>query len=48
MSRNLTGPWTAPENDTFDGRAFYAAKTYSDGKKLFAFGWNPTKIDEKD
>lgn len=48
MSRNLTGPWTAPENDTFDGRAFYAAKTFSDGNRRFAFGWNPTKVDEKD
>ena len=27
MSRSLAGPWLCPPNDTFDGRAFYAAKT---------------------
>lgn len=48
MSRDLRGPWLAPTNDTFDGRAFYAAKTASDGKRRFAFGWNPTRTDEKD
>ncbi len=48
MSRSLAGPWTAPENDTFDGRAFYAAKSASDGKRRFLFGWNPTRDTEKD
>lgn len=48
MSRSLQGPWTAPENDTFDGRAFYAAKTASDGERRFIFGWNPTREGEKD
>ena len=27
MARSLAGPWLAPAEDTFDGRAFYAAKT---------------------
>jgi beta-fructofuranosidase len=48
MSRSLAGPWTAPENDTFDGRAFYAAKTASDGQKRFVFGWNPTRDKDTD
>jgi len=48
MSRSLAGPWTAPEDDTFDGRAFYAAKTASDGQRRFVFGWNPTREGEKD
>jgi beta-fructofuranosidase len=48
MSRSLAGPWTAPENDSFDGRAFYAAKTASDGQRRFIFGWNPTKEQDKD
>jgi beta-fructofuranosidase len=48
MSRSLGGPWRAPENDTFDGRAFYAAKTCSDGKCRFAFGWNPTRDQDRD
>lgn len=48
MSHSLAGPWRAPANDTFDGRAFYAAKTASDGRRHFAFGWIPTRTDEKD
>jgi beta-fructofuranosidase len=48
MSRSLHGPWIAPANDTFDGRAFYAAKTASDGFNRFLFGWNPTREGEKD
>lgn len=43
MSRSLNGPWIRPEVDTFDGRAFYAAKTGSDGKNHYVYGWNPTR-----
>jgi len=48
MSRSLQGPWVAPENDTFDNRAFYAAKTASDGKRRFVCGWNPTRAESRD
>ncbi len=48
MSRSLNGPWIIPERDDFDGHAFYAAKTASDGNKRFIFGWNPTREGEKD
>jgi beta-fructofuranosidase len=48
MSRSLKGPWLAPESDSFDGRALYAAKTASDGQRRFAFGWNPTRYDKID
>jgi beta-fructofuranosidase len=48
MSRSLSGPWIIPERDDFDGHAFYAAKTASDGNKRFIFGWNPTREGEKD
>lgn len=48
MSRSLQGPWLAPANDTFDGRAFYAAKTASDGERRFVFGWDPSRTEEKD
>ena len=48
MSRTLDGPWLAPANDTFDGRAFYAAKTASDGDRRYVFGWNPTREGERD
>ena len=48
MSRSLNGPWIIPERDNFDGHAFYAAKTATDGKRRFIFGWNPTRKDSKD
>jgi beta-fructofuranosidase len=43
MSRSLKDPWIRPEIDTFDGRAFYAAKTCFDGKDHYVYGWNPTR-----
>lgn len=48
LSKSLQGPWLAPVNDTFDGRAFYAAKTAGDGQRRFVFGWNPSREDEQD
>ncbi len=48
ISKSLQGPWLAPTNDTFDGRAFYAAKTAGDGRRRFVFGWNPTREQERD
>jgi len=48
MSRSLQGPWLTPANDTFDGRAYYAAKTAGDGKRRFIFGWLPTRREERD
>jgi len=48
MSRSIKGPWITPEHDTFDGHAFYAAKTASNGKDRFIFGWNPTRSENKD
>ncbi len=43
MSRSPRGPWLRPEIDTFDGRAFYAAKTGYDGRARYVYGWNPTR-----
>lgn len=34
MSKSLEGPWLVPEVDTFASRAFYAAKTGSDGSLI--------------
>jgi beta-fructofuranosidase len=48
MSRSPDGPWIAPENDRFDNRAFYAAKSASDGARRFLFGWNPTRLGDVD
>ena len=47
MSRSLNGPWITPEIDTFDTRAFYAAKTGSDGTRRFIYGWNPTRENDE-
>lgn len=43
MSRSLNGPWTAPETDSFDTRCFYAAKSGTNGKERYLYGWNPTR-----
>lgn len=48
MSRTLSGPWKAPVDDAFDGRAYYAARSFSDGRKRYLFGWVPTKENEDD
>lgn len=48
LSKSLNGPWLAPQNDAFDGRAFYAAKTAGDGQRRFVFAWNPTREQESD
>ena len=48
MSKSLDGEWITPKHNTFDGHAFYAAKTASDGKRRLLFGWNPTKEGDDD
>jgi beta-fructofuranosidase len=48
MSRDIGGPWITPEIDTFDTRALYAAKTASNGKTRFLFGWNPLRAGGRD
>jgi beta-fructofuranosidase len=48
MSRSLDGPWLTPKDDCFDARAFYAAKTASDGRHRYLFGWNPTRDGKRD
>ena len=53
MARALGGPWLTPAVDTFDGHAFYAAKTAAGdtaagGGQRYLFGWNPTRTGERD
>lgn len=48
MSESINGPFTVPENDTFDGNAFYAAKTTEYKGKRYIAGWIPTKPEEMD
>ncbi|MGN6128691.1 MAG: family 43 glycosylhydrolase [Humibacter sp.] len=43
MSRSLSGPWIVPDDDAFDGRAYYAARSAADGDARYLFGWVPTK-----
>lgn len=48
MSHTLDGPWIAPERDTIDGRAFYAAKSADlNGRRIFA-GWIATREGDTD
>ncbi len=47
-SRSLNGPWIAPPDDQFDGRAYYAAKTATDGNRRYLFGWLATRSGMKD
>ncbi|MHB1356670.1 MAG: hypothetical protein ACYCZF_11935 [Anaerolineae bacterium] len=48
MARRPEGPWLAPADDCFDGRAYYAARTVSDGQRRFLVGWLSPKEGEKD
>ena len=45
MSRSLDGPWIAPVDDAFDGRAYYAGRTFCLNGQRILFGWAPTKED---
>ena len=47
-SKNLYGPWEAPFDDAFDGKAYYAGRTAFDGERRVLFGWVPTRIDNDD
>ena len=48
MSRSLHGPWAAPKDDAFDGRAYYAARSAASEQGRFLFGWVPTRVGESD
>ena len=47
-SRSLYGPWEAPEDDAFDGRPYYAARSVSDGENRYLVGWVATRWDDDD
>lgn len=47
-SKSIKGPWKSFNDDKFDGRAFYAAKTVLFNNKRYIFGWNPTKEENND
>lgn len=43
MAKSPNGPWTAPVEDSFDGRGFYAAKTAEINGQRWAFAWVPSR-----
>jgi beta-fructofuranosidase len=45
MSRNMNGPWIAPKDDAFDGRAYYAGRTFELNGHRILFGWVATKAN---
>ena len=48
MSKSLQGPWLTPKDDAFDGRAYYAARTFAMDGKRYLLGWVPTKVEDSD
>jgi beta-fructofuranosidase len=48
LSPSPRGPWLAPADDAFDGRAYYAAKTAGDSARRFVFGWLPDRQGDSD
>lgn len=48
MSKSLNGPWIKPEDDAFDGRGYYAARSFSLNGHRMLFGWVPTRAAEDD
>ena len=48
MAKSPNGPWTVPDLDSIDGRAFYASKTAERDGRRFFFGWIASKEDNRD
>lgn len=49
MADSPDGPWITPSfDDMFDGRAFYAAKTVTDGERHYLVGWQGIRMNMDD
>ncbi len=48
IADSVNGPFTKPEQDTFDSNGFYAGRLETDGERLYLVGWNGTKIGHDD
>ena len=48
MAKSLKGPWLTPDDDAFDGRAYYAGRTFMLNGQRILFGWVPTRANETD
>lgn len=46
MAKSLQGPWITPDDDAFDGRGYYAARTYELNGKRMLLGWVPSRANE--
>ena len=47
-SRSIFGPWQMPDDDAFDGRAYYAARSCGDSEHRYLFGWVASKDQDMD
>lgn len=43
MAKSIDGPWLTPYDDAFDGRAYYAGRSFCLNGERILFGWVPTK-----
>ncbi|SDX56197.1 beta-fructofuranosidase [Arthrobacter sp. cf158] len=48
MAKSPDGPWTVPNLDSIDGRAFYASKSAERDGRRFFFGWIASKEGNRD
>lgn len=49
MADGFEGPWKVPkQDDMFDGREYYAAKSVTDGEKRYMVGWESIREGCKD
>ncbi len=48
MAKSPDGPWLVPDQDSIDGRAFYASKTAERDGRRFFFGWIASKKGNSD
>lgn len=48
MARSLKGPWISPDDDGFDGRAYYAGRTHMINGHRILFGWVASRANETD
>lgn len=49
MAKSPSGPWITPHpDDMFDGRAYYAAKTVTNGVRRYLVGWQAIRSGKND
>lgn len=44
----VTGKFSRPKQDYWDGNGYYAGRLETDGKNLYVFGWVPTRFNYED